>query len=187
MEKTSDSLTKRSDLDESAIARAISGDGAMLALIYDSYARDIYRYSYSRVGNPEDAEDLTAQTFMAVIEALPRYRHRGQFSGWIFRIAHSKIIDHFRRQRRNPMEIPLDTAYPDGVLNQIIEGQTYATLSALLRTLKEEERELIRLRYVLSLSFVEIAGILKRKEDAVRKSLNRILEHLYSQIEVRNA
>lgn len=180
------SSTKRSEIDEAVVARAMSGDAAMLAQIYDGYARDIYRFSYSRVGNPEDAEDLTAQTFMAVIEALPRYRHQGNFSAWIFSIANSKIMDHFRRQRRNPMEIPLDSVYADGVLNQIIEGQTYATLSTLLKALNEEERELIRLRYVARLSFVEIAAMLARKEDAVRKSLKRILERLYGQIEVQN-
>ncbi|MCL5429285.1 MAG: RNA polymerase sigma factor [Chloroflexi bacterium] len=175
---------KRIEIDDALIAQAVSGNTATLAQIYDNYARDIYRYSYSRVGNADDAEDLTAQTFMAVIEALPRYRHRGHFSAWIFRIAYSKIIDFFRKQRRDPIDIPLDTAHTDGVLDQIIQDQTYAKLSALLKTLEEDERELIRLRYVAEMSFVEIAVMLARREDAVRKSLSRILERLYSQIEV---
>ena len=186
MDKTSGKYDKHSELDDAVIEQAITGDPAALALIYDSYARDIYRYSYSRVGNAADAEDLAAQTFMTVIESLPRYRHRGYFSAWVFQIAHSKIMDYFRKQRRDPIDIPLDAAYSDDVLEHIIKGQTYERLSALLKTLKDDERELIRLRYVVKLSFVEIAAMLGRKEDAVRKSLNRTLERLYSQMEAQN-
>jgi RNA polymerase sigma-70 factor (ECF subfamily) len=177
---------KHPEIDDAVIERAIVGDPSALAAIYDSYARDIYRYSYSRVGNTADAEDLTAQTFMAVIEALPRYRHRGYFSAWIFQIAHSKIMDFFRKYKRDPIEIPLDAAYSDDPLDGIIKEQSYEKVSALLKTLKDDERELIRLRYVVDLSFVEIAALLGRKEEAVRKSLNRILERLYSQMEVQN-
>jgi RNA polymerase sigma-70 factor, ECF subfamily len=102
---------KHAEVNDAVIEQAAAGDPSTLALIYDSYSRDIYRYCYSRVGNATDAEDLTAQTFMAVIEALPHDRHRGYFSAWIFRIAHSKIMDYFRRQKRAPINIPLDVAY----------------------------------------------------------------------------
>ena len=54
------------------------GIESALAHIYDTYAKPIYRYHHSRVSNAPDAEDLTSQTFMAVIEALPRYQHRDQ-------------------------------------------------------------------------------------------------------------
>jgi len=186
MENTSDKSDKHSEIDNTVIEKAIAGNPSALALIYDSYARDIYRYSYSRVGNAADAEDLAAQTFMAVIESLPRYRHRSYFSAWIFQIAHSKVMDYFRKHKRDPIDIPLDAAYSDDVLDHIIKSQTYERLSALLKTLKEDERELIRLRYAVQLSFVEIAALLGRKEDTVRKSLNRIIERLSNQMEVQN-
>jgi RNA polymerase sigma factor (sigma-70 family) len=96
-------------------------------------------------------------------------------------------MDHFRRSKRDPLEIPLDIAYSDGTMEHIIKGQEYERLSALLQTLVDEERELIRLRYVVQLSFVEIAELMGRKEDAVRKSLTRLLERLSNQMEVQNA
>jgi RNA polymerase sigma-70 factor (ECF subfamily) len=138
------------------------------------------------VGNGPDAEDLTSQTFMAVLESLSRYHHRGQFSGWIFQIARNKATDHFRRNRRDPLEIPLDLAHSDGTLEHIIKGQTYERLASILHTLADEECELIRLRYVVQLSFVEIAELMGRKEDAVRKSLTRLLDRLSTQMEVLN-
>jgi RNA polymerase sigma-70 factor (ECF subfamily) len=177
---------KHSEIDISIVEKAIAGDPIALAMVYDSYAKDIYRYLYSRVGNVADAEELTAQTFMAVIESLPRYRHRGYFSAWIFQIARNKAIDFFRKQRWELIDLPYDAAYTDEVTEQIIKGQAYEHLSKLLKNLKEDEQELIRLRFTAELSYVEIARLLGRKEDSVRKSIHRILERLYSQIEVQN-
>jgi RNA polymerase sigma-70 factor (ECF subfamily) len=178
---------ERPQVDDLTVQKAVNGDGLALAQIYGVYARDVYRYLYSKVGNTPDAEDLTAQTFMAVLESLPRYRHRGQFSAWIFQIARNKAMDHFRRSKHDPLEIPLDIAHSDGTLEHIIKSQAYEQLASLLQTLADDERELIRLRYVAQLSFVEIAGLMGRKEDAVRKSLTRLLERLSAQMEVQNA
>jgi RNA polymerase sigma-70 factor (ECF subfamily) len=185
MDKKNDTA-KHSEIDNSIVEQAMAGDPIALAAIYDSYVKDIYRYQYSRMGNAVDAEDLTAQTFMAMIESLPRYRQRGHFSAWIYQIAHNKAMDFFRKQRREPIALPYDAATPDEAVEQIIKGQAHEALARLLNDLKEEERELIRLRFTMGLSFVEIARMLGRKEDAVRKSVQRILERLYSQMEVQN-
>lgn len=187
MASNTEQSPRHAEINAQVISRAAQGDRAALALIYDSYVGDVYRYAYSRIGDAADAEDVTAQTFMAVIETLPRYRDRGSFSGWIFQIAYSKTMDLFRKQRRKPGDIPLDAAYSDEVLEQVVKGQMVDQLSLLLKDLDEDERELIRLRFVAGLSWVEIATVLVRKEDAVRKSLTRTLERLHRQIEVKNA
>jgi len=176
------------ELDDALILNAMKGDPSGLAAVYDFYARRIHRYFYSRVENMEDAKDLTAQTFMSVIEALPRYQHRGQFTAWIFRIARSKVMDHFRR---NHSKVRKDASVNDRVfdetLDNIVQDQTIDTLHAIIKFLKEDERELLRLRFVVDLSYVEIAELVGRKEDAVRKSINRILERLHVQMEAKNA
>src|SRR5574339_1294402 len=84
------------ELEDTSILEAMRGDPSALAAVYDFYARRIYRYFYSRVENSEDADDLTAQTFLSMIEALPRYQHRGYFTAWIFQVARSKAMDFFR-------------------------------------------------------------------------------------------
>ena len=173
-------------IDDSVISQAQKGDKDALGRIYDTYINPIFRYQFSRVGNKFDAEDLTSQTFMAILESLPRYKFHGYFSAWVFRIARNKAMDFFRAQRRNLGEMPLHLTYHDDVLEKIIQGQTCEELSALLQSLKEEEREVIRLRYVAQLTYIEIACILGRKEDAVRKSLTRLLEKLSCQLEVQD-
>ena len=177
---------KQIRIDDSIVAAAVAGDKVALGKIYDAYISPIYRYHYSRVGNAIDAEDLTSQTFMAVLENLSRYKFRGYFSAWVFRIAHNKAMDFFRASHHTADELPLHITHNEDVLEKIIEGQTYEELSALLHSLTEEELEVIRLRYVAQLSYVEIAGMLGRKEDTIRKSLKRLLERLSYQMEVQN-
>ena len=176
------------NLDDAHIMNAVKGDENALAAVYDFYARRIYRYFYNRVGNSEDAEDLTAQTFMSVIGALPRYQHRGQFTAWVFQIARSKAMDFFRSNHSHKQEeADVTVKVADDTLERIIQGQTIETLRAIIRLLGEDERELLRLRFVSDLTYLEIAKLLGRKEDAVRKSLNRILERLHAQMEATNA
>ena len=181
-------MDAQADLHESLIADAARGDPAALAVIYDTYAQRVYRYFHSRLGNAADAEDLCAQTFLALLEALPRYRHRGQFAAWLFQIARHKAIDHFRRQHPvSAMEESLADPQAGKLMENVIDKEAVEQLKRLFQSLDEEERELLRLRYVGELSFVEMAALLGRKEDAVRKSVQRILNRLYCQMEVKNA
>ena len=181
-------MDAQENLHETLIADAARGDPTALAAIYDTYAQRVYRYFRSRVGNASDAEDLCPQTFMAMLEALPRYRHRGQFTAWIFQIARHKAIDHFRRQRPvSAMEESLIDPQANIMIEHVIDKEAVEKLRRLLHSLDEDERELLRLRFVVELSFVEIAAMLGRKEDAVRKSVQRILNRLYCQMEVKNA
>jgi len=171
------------EIDVSVIAAAVRGEQAALAVIYDAYARRLYRYFYSRVGNVADAEDLCGQTFLGLLEALPRYRHRGRFTAWVFQIAHH----HYRRHRATlTVDETLIDPRAGRLLENVIDDQALDKLRRLFTALDEDERELLRLRFVGELSFVEIGALLGRKEDAVRKSVQRILSRLYGQMEVRN-
>lgn len=177
------------EIELKTITQALAGDAVALARIYDAYARPIYHYHYSRVGNAPDAEDLTSQTFMAVLEALPRYQHHGRFTAWIFQIARNKVMDHFRK---NPGMSDVTTAsvadpLQSAALEAIYQQDAKLQLKALLRLLDDDERELLCLRFTAELSFVQIGQLLGRSEDAVRKSVRRILDRLAVQMEAQNA
>ena len=152
------------------------------AALYDRYAQPIYRYLYSRVGSGSDAEDLTAQTFLSALEGLPHYRHRGYFSAWLFSIARSKVIDHFRRREPLSLDEGFPAPAPD-LLAMTAHKAEIEQLSGLLGTLPENEQELIRLRYVAELSFAEMAALLGKNEQAVKKSLYRLLARLQERLE----
>jgi RNA polymerase sigma-70 factor (ECF subfamily) len=152
--------------------------------LYDHFVQPVYRYLYSHVGSAHEAEDLTSQTFIAAYEALPRYRERGQFAAWLFRIARSKLMDHFRGSK---FEVGLEAAErsAEGVdtLNHLILDEEISRLTLLIQGLNANEKDLIHLRYVAELSFPEMADVLGKREDAVRKSVTRLLTRLRSQME----
>lgn len=166
------------------LVAAAQKDPVAFGRLYDRYVQPIYRYVFSRLGNAPEAEDVTSQTFMTAYESLGRYRERGQFSAWLFRIARSKVNDHFRRSRR---EVGLEAAGEilerEDALGVLIRAEELSRIRSLIHYLNEDEQELIRLRYVADLSFVEIADLLGRREDAVKKSVYRLLARLKSQME----
>lgn len=168
----------------SALVIKAKTDPAAFGRLYDYYVQPVYRYLYSRVETVHDAEDLTSQTFIAAYESLPRYRERGHFAAWLFRIARSKMLDHFRQNR---FEVKLETAERIGegmdALAFVIQNEELSRLRFLIKEFKEDEQELIRLRYVADLSFAEMGELLGKREDTVKKSVYRLLARLKSQME----
>lgn len=154
--------------------------------LYDRWVTPVYQYALFRTRNVADAEDLTSQIFLAAYQALPRYRHNGHFAAWLFAIARNHTREFFRkRQREVPMEAAARSATtaPD-FLGDTIHQEELARLLRLVQNLPDDEQELIRLRYVAALSFADIARVLGRREDAVKKSLYRLQARLQRLLEV---
>lgn len=170
------------------LVTAARQDPQVFGELYLLYVQPVFRYLYSRIGSFPEAEDATAQTFLAALERFPNYRHDGFFASWLFAIARNKSMDYFRRQRKQTSLdeadfIPTET----NLLQQVIKTEQIAALEKLIDVLPEEERELIRLRYVAELSFAEIGHLLRQKEDTVKKSLYRLLARLKNQLEDSHA
>jgi RNA polymerase sigma-70 factor (ECF subfamily) len=173
--------------DEDRLVAAAKGDPREFDQLYLRYARPVFRYLYARIGSVQEAEDVTAQTFLAAFEAFGKYRHEGCFAAWLFSIARNKATDHFRCRQ---IDLAVDDAeqIPDEVdpLQKVIQTERAAALIGLINALPEEERELLRLRYVAELSFPEMGRLLERSEEAVKKAVYRLLARLQSQAEVSN-
>lgn len=169
--------------DESALLRAARTDTEVFALLYDRYVQRLYHYCYHRTNNVHDAEDLTAQTFLAALEAFPHHRRDADFAAWLFTIARNKVVDYYRRTPHVPLEESLLPPFHSDLAHETETSQQRGVLLAALRALTEDEQELIRLRYVAELSFREIARALRKSEDATKKMLYRLLARLKSQME----
>ena len=173
------------EMEERKLIQAARQDPKAFGGLYLLYVEPVFRYLCSRLGNAHDAEDVTAQTFLAAFESFDTFRQDGHFASWLFAIARHKAMDHFRRRRETtPIdeinEIPLN----DDPLTGVIQSEQAATLSKIIQRLTEEERELLRLRFLAALSFPEIAHFLHRNEEAVKKSVYRLLGRLQTQLEV---
>ena len=172
--------------DEPALIRAAQTDAEAFAILYDRYVQRLYHYCYHRTNNVRDAEDLTAQTFLAALEALPHYRQDGHFAAWLFTIARNKVMDFYRRTPHLSLEESTAQPLLSDLAGEAENSQQKEGLLRALRALTEEERELIRLRYAAELPFVEIARSLRKSENATKKMLYRLLGRLKSQMEAED-
>ena len=174
--------------DDDLVARAHQ-DPQAFAGLYDRYLPVVYRYLYARIGDQAEVEDLTSQVFLDALRAFPNYRHKGHFAAWLLSIARRKAADHYRK-RISQVSIDrvggVHSAEPNP-LAQVVHEDELCRLSELVCELAEEERELLRLRFAARLSFVEMAGLLKRKESAVKMALYRLLKRLQAQLEAKDA
>src|ERR671930_958754 len=83
------------------VERAQEGERSALEELYLLHFDRIYSYLHMTVGNRHDAEDLTTQTFLKMLESITKFRWQSApFSAWLFRIAHNLAMDPFRASRR---------------------------------------------------------------------------------------
>lgn len=172
---------------EDLLVAAAQKDLAAFDGLYLAYAERVFRYLFSRVGNRHEAEELTAQTFLAALEKFHTYRHRGHFAAWLFSIARNKAIDSFRRGRRlGDLADAEAMAIESDLLTDVADREQLTALRTRIAELPQDQIELLRLRYVADLQFAEIAALLGRSEGSLKKSLYRCLERLQRQLEVEH-
>jgi len=152
--------------------------------LYDRWAAPVYQYFYYRTGDVASAEDLTSQLFLSAYQSLPRYVHRGHFAAWLFTIARNLVRKDYRQnQRQAPLEMAQQAAASFDPAVDCAQADEIECLKKLVQALPKEERELIRLRYAAGLSFADMAIVLHKSEDAVKKSLYRLQARLQTLLE----
>lgn len=172
--------------EEQQLIQAARQDPRAFGKLYKLYVSRVFRYLYSRLGNQQEAEDVTAQTFLTAFESFERFRG-GHFAAWLFTIARNKATDHFRRQKPSiplePEHTPSDKIDP---LSQVIQSEQNTRLAGLIRQLTEKEQQLLQLRYLAEMTYAEMGDFLHRSEQAVKKATYRLLARLQSQLEETN-
>jgi RNA polymerase sigma-70 factor (ECF subfamily) len=172
-------------LEEASLIKAASSDPIIFNQLYLAHVRPIYRYIFSKVGEMKQAEDLTAQVFLAALESLPRYHHDGHFAAWLFSIARHKVTDHFRSQRPE-LPIEVTNGEPDkkgDLLSTFIQTEETQRIAKLIHQLDEQDQELLRLRFVAELNFGDIARLINSNMEATKKRFYRLLANLRKQLE----
>jgi len=175
--------------EQTLLERARVFDEAALSEIYDRYEERIFAYIYWRIGDANLAEDLTAQVFLKMLEAI---RHdkawHSSFSGWLYRIAHNLIIDQYRRRSKTSHQsiddIPTLPAKEEGPA-QALERQVEAdNLRKAISRLTDEQAAVVSLRFLEGYSITEVAAMLTKTEGAIKalqyravSNLRHLLEH----------
>jgi RNA polymerase sigma-70 factor (ECF subfamily) len=163
------------------VERAQNGDRAALEELYLLHFDRIYSYLHVSVGNRHDAEDLTTQTFLRMLEAIGRFRWQSApFSAWLFRIAHNLAMDHFRAGRRVQTEgdVPEPLGAEESAEDQALDSLGQAGMFQLIERLSAEQRQVLTLKFLFGFANAEVAGILGKTEGAVKSLQHRALASL---------
>ncbi|MCA9970940.1 MAG: sigma-70 family RNA polymerase sigma factor [Anaerolineales bacterium] len=170
--------------EDAPLVQQAQQDMRAFSLLYQRHVQKVYRYLLVRLGNEQDAQDLTSQTFLTAMERLHTYRGQGRFPAWLLGIARHKLADRYRRQKP---ELLLDTAVslpdaddaPDDIIDRRLRVEVVARK---LQTLAPDRAEALSLRLFAGLDVSEIAVMMGKNEAAVRMLVFRGMRDLQAQL-----
>ena len=147
-------------------------------LLYERYGQAIFGYLRLHAYSPEDAEDLLLEVFLAALEHdnLSAFSP-GEQLAWLRRVAHNKLLNLYRQASRHPRvaldsmgEVILDEVGPE---QHALRQEEHSQLRVALQQLPALQQHVLQLRYGDGLRCAEIAQLLEKREEAVRKLLSR--------------
>src|SRR5882757_5731926 len=184
--------TARTDGDSTTYIRRLvergqQGERGALEELYLIHFDRIYSYLHMSVGNRHDAEDLTTQTFLKMLESIKRFRWQSApFSAWLFRIAHNLAMDHFRARRRWQPEEDVPEApgseEPSAEL-EAMQSIGRQSMLELIEKLSPEQQQVLTLKFVFNFPNGDVATILDKTEGAIKSLQHRALASLQKQID----
>ncbi len=152
--------------------------------LYRAHLRDVYSYSYYRVGNHHDAEDLTEQTFLQAYRHFERAQRESDgrpLRPWLIRIAHNLAANYYRDRSRRPQTQLEDAAVVSAPhdTEDLVEGrQELKDVLAGVQALPDDRREALIMRFALGMDNREIARALDRSEGATKVLIHRAIKQL---------
>ncbi|HWI22280.1 MAG TPA: RNA polymerase sigma factor [Baekduia sp.] len=152
--------------------------------LYRTHLRDVYSYSYYRIGNHHDAEDLTEQTFLQAYRHFERALAESDgrpLRPWLIRIAHNLAANHYRDRARKPQS-PIDDSETLRTLHtteDLVEGRDeLARILEGIKDLPEDRREALIMRFALGMDNREIARAMGRSDGATKVLIHRAIKQL---------
>ncbi len=182
----SDANVPTDDDDKAEIQAALRNPDAFDALYRRHYAR-VWRYLRACTGEDSDASDLAQQTFLQAFQALSNYRGSGTFIGWLMRIARNLVLSRHPSGSGTSSRAPAlsledlpEMAATSGVTPEgaYLRREALERLAALVATLTTAQRDLLSLRFAADLTIPQIAALIGKKPEAVKKQMQRLLHAL---------
>jgi RNA polymerase sigma-70 factor (ECF subfamily) len=180
--------------DEELLAAYAAGDARAFGELYERHERPVFRYFLRQGAAAALAEDLLQETWMAVIRNAERFEPRAKFTTWLYTVARSKMIDHWRGKddavslddaANDPDEAPLEVAgseadRPD--VRAVSRAQARAFVEAV-EALPAAQREAFLLQAEGGLSLEEIAAVTQAGHETVKSRLRYAMSKLRSAME----
>lgn len=180
--------------DEALLAAYGAGDARAFAELYERHERPVYRYFLRQGAAAAVADDLLQETWMAVIRNASRFEPRARFTTWLYTVARSKMIDHWRAQdgtlsldeaANDPGDAPLEVAGSDADRPdvQVLSRAEARAFVAAVEALPPAQREAFLLQAEGGLSLQEIAHVTDATQETVKSRLRYAMGKLRSAME----
>lgn len=175
--------------DEQLISQALKGNKKAWLNLIRRYEKPIYNYGIRMTGNNEDALDLMQEVFVSVFRNLSNYRGDGAFKGWLFKIAHYRCIEFYRRKRPtqgldDTPELESESVCPE---QHVVAGQGSAQLVGAMQQLPFTQKAVVELKFFGQFTFDEIAEQLGISTNTAKSRLYSALDKLKTLMEVEYA
>jgi len=177
--------------DETLVKQALSGKKSAWIKLVKRYEKGLYNYALRMVSNREDAMDLMQDVFLAVYRNLASYRAESPFKGWLFKIAHYRCIEFYRR--RKPVQ-SLEDHFEQGYEEEDIEcpehialqGQRAQEIHKAMACLPVEQKAIVELKFFQHQTFDQIAVQLGISSNTAKSRLYSALNKLKGSLEVEH-
>lgn len=166
--------------EEKIIASCQAGRLADFGYLYDIYVKKIYNFIYYKTFHKQDAEDLTAETFLKALDKIKKFDlKKGNFSSWLYQIARNNVVDHYRQKKSYfPVDDAWDIKDNSDIERDVETKEKIEKVKQHLQKLTQEQREIVILRAWQDLSYKEIAEITGKSEPAVKMAFSRAIKTL---------
>jgi RNA polymerase sigma-70 factor (ECF subfamily) len=160
---------------------------------YRAHLRDVYNYTYYRTGNHHDAEDLTTQTFIQAYRHFERAQRESNgrpLRPWLIRIAHNLAANYYRDRSRKPTAVLEDAATigeQHDTEDLVEQREEVGKVLEGVRSLPDDRREALIMRFALGMDNQEISRALGRSEGATKVLIHRAIKQLEEEIEKEDA
>ena len=153
---------------------ARTGDSDAFGLLYDHYQSSVYRFLFYRTRSVQVAEDLTSETFFRALRSMNNFRWQGKdFGAWLMTIARNLATDHFKAGRTRLELTTEDMSDHDdateGPEATVLAGLTNEILLGALKSLPDEQRDCLIMRFLQGMSIAETAAVLGRSDGAIKQ------------------
>lgn len=184
MTRTPNNNTEHGEIDE-LVQKALGGDELAFGKIYDLFFDKVYRFIFYRVNHREEAEDLTAETFIRVWNKISEINEVRSFNGWVYQIARNLVVDHYRSRKFTLDISDLENVieYDDNLLDKANLHFQQKSFLAALEKLSADQQIVIKLKFIDDLDNQEIAQILQKTEGAIRVIQHRAILELKNLID----
>lgn len=160
----------------------LSGDRSAISELIERHSHRVRSYIGMLVKDDDIANDIFQETFIKAVKVIDegRYTDSGKFLSWVLRIAHNRVLDHFRREKASRQVNEAEAGYDmigtmriaePNTEDELVHSEIEQTVRNLIDLLPEDQQEVVRLRYYSKLSFAEIA---EQTEVSINTALGRM-------------